>query len=111
MAPSIVDPASDARLIEPTAQLLLDVFRNRTEDWQDSESARQEVLASLAPDRISRVLVDESVGASDGLAASPPMAAACGSFILWSSPDRAGGSASAERWWRTSSGSSRVEAR
>ena len=62
MAPSIVDLASDARLIEPTAQLLLDVFRNRTEDWQDLDSARQEVLASLAPDRISRVLVDESGG-------------------------------------------------
>ena len=60
MAQPIVDLASDSRLIEPTARLLLDVFRNRTEDWQDLESARQEVLASLEPDRISRVFVDGS---------------------------------------------------
>jgi aminoglycoside 6'-N-acetyltransferase I len=56
----IVDLASDARLVEPTAQLLLDVFRNRTEDWQDFDSAREKVLASLAPDRISRVMIDDS---------------------------------------------------
>jgi len=40
--------------------LLLDAFLNRTEDWQDPESARQEVLASLAEDRISRVNLDDS---------------------------------------------------
>jgi GNAT superfamily N-acetyltransferase len=56
----IVDLASDTRLVDPTAQLLLDVFRNRTEDWQDFDSAREEVLASLAPDRISRVMIDDS---------------------------------------------------
>jgi len=55
----IVDLASDAGLIAPTAQLLRDTFRNRTEDWQDLDSAREEVIASLAPDRISRVLVDD----------------------------------------------------
>jgi aminoglycoside 6'-N-acetyltransferase I len=61
MAFPIVDLRSDAEdLINQAALLLLDAFRNRTEDWQDPESARQEVLASLAPDRISRVLVDES---------------------------------------------------
>jgi aminoglycoside 6'-N-acetyltransferase I len=58
-------PIADLRLdagdlIDQAALLLLDAFRNRTEDWQDVESARQEVLASLAPDRISRVLTDES---------------------------------------------------
>jgi aminoglycoside 6'-N-acetyltransferase I len=58
--PPIVDLASDAGLIEPTAGLLLDTFRNRTEDWQDLDSAREEVLASLAPDRISRVLVGDA---------------------------------------------------
>jgi GNAT superfamily N-acetyltransferase len=42
------------------ARLLLDAFRKRTEDWEDPESARQEVLASLTADRISRLLVDES---------------------------------------------------
>ncbi len=60
VVPPIVDLASDVRLIEPTAGLLLDTFRNRTEDWQDLDSAREEVLASLAPDRISRVLADDS---------------------------------------------------
>src|SRR5438034_1123883 len=58
---AIVDlkPESGA-LIDQAARLLLDAFRNRTEDWQDPESARQEVLDSLAPDRISRVFVDGS---------------------------------------------------
>jgi aminoglycoside 6'-N-acetyltransferase I len=56
----IVDLASDPGLTEPTARLLVDTFRNRTEDWQDLDSARLEVVESLAPDRISRVLVDES---------------------------------------------------
>jgi aminoglycoside 6'-N-acetyltransferase I len=60
MAPPIVDLASDVRLIEPTAALLLDTFRDRTEDWQDLDSAREEVLASLSSDRISRVMVDDS---------------------------------------------------
>lgn len=58
---SIIDLKPDAEeLIDQAAALLLDAFRNRTEDWQDGESARQEVLASLAADQISRVLVDES---------------------------------------------------
>jgi aminoglycoside 6'-N-acetyltransferase I len=57
---TIVDLASDGELIEPVSCLLLDTFRNRTEDWQDLDSSRREVVASLAPDRISRVLVDDS---------------------------------------------------
>jgi len=61
MAFPIVDLTLDSRQqIEQTALLLLDAFRNRTDDWQDIESARQEVLASLAQDRLSRVMVDES---------------------------------------------------
>jgi aminoglycoside 6'-N-acetyltransferase I len=57
----IVDLTSDkSDWIEQAAALLRDAFRNRTQDWQDLDSARQEVLASLAPDRISRVLVDDS---------------------------------------------------
>ena len=57
----IVDLTPDKEeLLEQAARLLLDAFRDRSEDWQDVGSARQEVLASLAPDRISRVLVDES---------------------------------------------------
>src|SRR5436190_13179276 len=57
----IIDLRPDTgELIDQAVLLLLDAFRNRTEDWQDLDSARQEVLASLAPDRISRVLVDKS---------------------------------------------------
>jgi len=57
----IIDLSPNAgQLIDQTATLLFDAFRNRTEDWQDLESARQEVLSSLAADRVSRVLLDES---------------------------------------------------
>ena len=69
----IIDLTHDAgALIDQAAQLLLDAFRNRTEDWQHPESARQEVLDSLAPDRISRVLVDES-GLALGWIGGTPM--------------------------------------
>ncbi len=57
---SIADLAADAARLDPTAQLLLDAFRNRAEDWQDFASARQEVLASLEGGRVSRVAVDEA---------------------------------------------------
>ncbi len=61
MAFPIIDLRPDTEeLIDQAARLLLDAFRDRTEDWQDVASAREEVLASLAPDRISRVLVDHS---------------------------------------------------
>jgi aminoglycoside 6'-N-acetyltransferase I len=46
-------------LIEQTARLLFEAFHGRAEDWQDLDSARQEVLDSLAPDRVSRVFVDD----------------------------------------------------
>ena len=50
----------DAALIDHTARLLHETFFGRTEDWQDLESAREEVIESLIPDRISRVFVDEA---------------------------------------------------
>jgi aminoglycoside 6'-N-acetyltransferase I len=57
----IVDLKLDApELVEEAAVLLRDAFRNRTQDWQDLDSARREVFASLAPDRISRVALDAS---------------------------------------------------
>jgi aminoglycoside 6'-N-acetyltransferase I len=59
----IVDLRPDASdVIEQTAALLHAAFRGRTEDWQDLESARDEVTASLAPDRISRVAIDDDGG-------------------------------------------------
>jgi aminoglycoside 6'-N-acetyltransferase I len=73
MTSSIVDLKKDmGALIDQTALLLLNTFRNRTEDWQDVESAREEVLASLAPDQISRVFLDES-GTTRGWIGGMPM--------------------------------------
>jgi aminoglycoside 6'-N-acetyltransferase I len=61
MLSRIVDLTLDAPdLAEQAAVLLRDVFRNRTQDWQDLDSTRQEVSASLAPDKISRVALDAS---------------------------------------------------
>jgi aminoglycoside 6'-N-acetyltransferase I len=54
----IVDLTSDRGLIDETARLLFDAFQGRTEDWQDLDSAKREVEASLGPDHVSRVLVD-----------------------------------------------------
>ena len=57
----IVDLTADRPdMVDQAAALLQDAFRNRTEEWQDLESARHEVLDSLNNGRISRVAVDES---------------------------------------------------
>ena len=56
---SIVDlSTSDSHRIEQTAQLLLDAFRDRAAAWPDLDSARQEVLESLEPGKISRVAIN-----------------------------------------------------
>lgn len=61
MVSRIVDLTRNApNLVDQAAVLLRDAFRARTEDWQDLDSALNEVLASLAPDRISRVALDGS---------------------------------------------------
>ena len=61
MAVPIVDLGPDNEdLVDQAAVLLQNAFRNRSEHWQDTESARQEVLESFAPQRISRVFLDES---------------------------------------------------
>jgi aminoglycoside 6'-N-acetyltransferase I len=57
----IVDLTPDRpAFIEQAAGLLLDAFRNRTQDWQDVESARREAVESLNEGRISRVAIDET---------------------------------------------------
>lgn len=43
---------------EQTAELLVDGFRGRTAAWATLDLAREEVAESLAPDRISRVMLD-----------------------------------------------------
>ena len=61
MISRIVDVTREAPdLIEQAAVLLRDAFLNRSQDWQDLDSAREEVLASIAPDRISRLALDAS---------------------------------------------------
>jgi aminoglycoside 6'-N-acetyltransferase I len=59
-AARIVHLSSDETLVDATAQLLLDTFLGRTEDWQDLDSARDEVKLSLDSERVSRVIVDGS---------------------------------------------------
>jgi aminoglycoside 6'-N-acetyltransferase I len=58
----IIDLKPDQRqLIEQVAVLLVESFRADWPDaWPTLESARQEVLESLGPERLSRIAVDES---------------------------------------------------
>jgi len=49
-----------ADLIDQAAALLHDAFYRRSESWQDVDSAREEVIESLAAERISRVAVSDS---------------------------------------------------
>jgi aminoglycoside 6'-N-acetyltransferase I len=52
--------ASDETLIAQTAELLHASFLDRAAAWPDVDSARTEVLDSLAPGKVSRVAIDES---------------------------------------------------
>lgn len=47
-------------LIEQAAALLFDGLRPRTDAWPDLAAARREVLDSLEPHKISRVMLDET---------------------------------------------------
>lgn len=57
----IIDfPRDNQQLIEQTARLLVETFREHWPDaWPTIESAREEVLASFAEDRISRIAIDD----------------------------------------------------
>jgi aminoglycoside 6'-N-acetyltransferase I len=48
----------DRERIEQTAAVLRDAFEGRSESWQDLDSAREEVIESLAAERISRVALN-----------------------------------------------------
>ena len=52
-------PADDEQLIEQTARLLIDAFRDRTRSWPDMESGIAEVHDSLGADRISLIALDD----------------------------------------------------
>jgi aminoglycoside 6'-N-acetyltransferase I len=54
------DLSANPDLIDRTAQLLFDAFRDHAAAWPTIESARDEVLESLAGDRVSRVIVGSS---------------------------------------------------
>jgi aminoglycoside 6'-N-acetyltransferase I len=57
----IVDLTRDrADWVEETAALLHRIFKQKTRDWQDMPSAREEVAESLAEGKISRVAIDDS---------------------------------------------------
>jgi aminoglycoside 6'-N-acetyltransferase I len=57
----IVDLTADrSDWVEQTAALLHAAFRHRSEDWQDLDSARREVVASLEDGKISRVALEDS---------------------------------------------------
>jgi len=53
-----LNPGED-RAIEQTARLLLEVFQDDTPSWPDMASTREEVRASLASDRLSRVACED----------------------------------------------------
>lgn len=58
--PRIVDlMVGGEELIERVARVLYDAFRSRTDAWPDLAAARQEVVASLDPIRVSRVAIGE----------------------------------------------------
>ena len=67
-------PPGHADLIDQAARLLHEAFLGRTEEWQDLDSAREEVLVSLAADRISRVAVDHAGTAIGWIGAIPSYA-------------------------------------
>jgi aminoglycoside 6'-N-acetyltransferase I len=60
MSTHILDlTAARPDLVEQTAELLLEGFRNRSPSWPTLDAARTEVLESLESERISRVALDE----------------------------------------------------
>ncbi|HEY3053942.1 MAG TPA: GNAT family N-acetyltransferase [Thermoanaerobaculia bacterium] len=68
----ILDLTSDRPdFVNGAAALLHNAFRHRTHDWQDLDSAREEVLESLNEGRISRVAVDESLRVLGWIGALP----------------------------------------
>jgi len=59
MIPDIVELSADrSDLMEQAAKLLYDSFADLTRAWPDMQAARDEVLASLDSDKISRVMAD-----------------------------------------------------
>lgn len=54
----IIDLCADQKLVQQTAALLLDSFKEHWSAWSNIDQAVQEVQESLTPNRISRVAVD-----------------------------------------------------
>jgi aminoglycoside 6'-N-acetyltransferase I len=72
MVSRFVDLTLDARdLVQETAALLHGAFLGRSESWQNLDSARQEVIQSITPDKISRIAVDASGHVLGWIGASP----------------------------------------
>ncbi len=72
VAPPIEDlHPGRADLVQATARLLFESFRDRTPAWPDMDSALAEVLESLEPGRISRVMVVEGSQVIGWIGAQP----------------------------------------
>jgi aminoglycoside 6'-N-acetyltransferase I len=72
MTARIVDlPTARSGLIDQTARLLYDSFRDLTPAWPDIESARDEVLASLQEGKISRVMLNHARDVIGWIGAQP----------------------------------------
>lgn len=62
---------SNPQRIEQTARLLFQSFAGRSQAWGTLKAAREEVLDSFQPGRLSRVMVDEQAGVIGWIGAQP----------------------------------------
>jgi aminoglycoside 6'-N-acetyltransferase I len=68
----IVDLTADhSELIDQAASLLHDAFRGRSLDWQNLDSAREEVVVSLEAGKLSRVALDGAGNVAGWIGAMP----------------------------------------
>ena len=68
----IVDLAeSQTEQVAQTAQLLFQAFAGRSAAWPTLASAQEEVLCSISPDKLSRVMVHQKEGVIGWIGAQP----------------------------------------
>jgi aminoglycoside 6'-N-acetyltransferase I len=70
-SPRLLDLASAPKYIDEVAILLRAGFKGHSESWLNHEAARQEVLASLVPEQISRVALAEGSRVVGWIGAQP----------------------------------------
>ena len=63
MSLQIIDlVASQETYVDQTAEILWRAFKDRSPAWPTISAARREVLDSLAPERVSRVMIHDTAG-------------------------------------------------